>query len=129
MITRRQTLSAVASSLLAPAFELTPFSANASVTLTRNTDVACQTCVTSEDLRNSYTNILDSAHIIKHVSLPTIVRPILRSSKVGVPVQFVESVTGKLGLSLKDLTVRGAPSVMIMRYELPAEFRLPPVNG
>ena len=117
MINRRQTLNVVISSLLAPAFELSPFSGNASAaTLTRNTDVACRACATADDLKNVYANVLDSAHIIKHASLPIALSPILRSYRAGLTVQFVESATGKLCFGIKDLIVKGAPSVSAVRY-------------
>jgi YD repeat-containing protein len=117
MVTRRQTLKVIVSSLFVPALDMVPFGKNLATTSSnRLTDPACSSCASSKELTRIFGNILDSATLLKHVSLPRVLIPVQRSSRAGISVQFVESSTGNLVFGIPDIRLRGYPSVSLVRY-------------
>lgn len=115
MVTRRQTLKAVVSSILATGFDNFGF-AQESGELDRATAAACTSCVNVGRAKLSFSNILDSAPLIKNVSLPRVLNPMSRSSRAGIPVNYVESSTGRLVFSITDLVLHGMPPIRLTGY-------------
>ncbi|GAB2575513.1 RHS repeat protein [Dyella jejuensis] len=117
MVTRRQTLKVIVSSLFVPALDMVPFGKSLAATSgNRMTDPACSSCASSKELTRIFGNVLDSATLLKHVSLPRAIVPLQRSSRAGTSVQLVESSTGNLVFGIPDVRLRGYPSVSLVRY-------------
>ena len=114
MVSRRQTLKIIASSLLVPALPLgRVFAAGSSK---RATDPACASCASDQEMRKIYSNVLDSIPYLKRASLPRLIYPIRRSPRSGAGIQYVETATGALTFSTPDLVLRGFPSIKMTRY-------------
>ena len=117
MVTRRQTLKIIGSSLLMPAMNSSVVAGITGVKRSgRTTDPTCGSCATNSALQQIYANLLDSAPNLKIVSLPTRLVSSMRSARAGMSVQYVESATGNLFFGVKDIELKGSPSLIFTRY-------------
>lgn len=114
MVTRRQSLKLVVSALLAPQFARVPF-AEAALSSKRATELGCVSCTSKSALMGVYAHPLDSAALLKHAGLPQTLSATMRSGG-GAAIHLVESATGGLSFSVKDIELGGIPAIVVTRH-------------
>jgi YD repeat-containing protein len=116
MVTRRMILKGIASALLIPAIPRLAFSSTTSSKVKKRIMAGtCAPCGNKKRAREVYSDFLQSAGILPHVSLPLALVPCMRTKRSGMRFGYVDSATGNLGFSIDDLSLAGLPDLQAVR--------------